>query len=124
MTILQNKQSPTYLHFLDRELRRAENAIYTDAMILNALIIAVINSLNYCYSSASLLLESNQLFPVSTGLLLELEKFGFVKLLTNEHSLDEFIHSRSSIYAHQSKRYPMYFNDDISSLWPSNPKIV
>jgi len=121
MTFLTNKQAPTYLHFLDRELRRAENAEYNDEGILEAIIIAVINSLSYCYSSASLLLESNQKFPISISLLLELEKNGFVKLLTNEHSYEEFIESRRVIYAHKANRYPMYFEDNNSKLWPLTP---
>lgn len=124
MTFLKNRQAPTYLHFLDRELRRAENADYNDTKILEAIILSVINSLSFCYCSASLLLESNEIFPVSTKLLLELEKFRFVTMLTNEHSFEEFIESRRIIYAHKAKRYPMYFNDGSNSLWPSTPKII
>jgi len=37
--VLINKQAPTYLHFLDRELRRAENADYNDEIILDAIIL-------------------------------------------------------------------------------------
>lgn len=126
MVFLKNKLTPTYLHFLDRELRRAEGAAYTDKMILDALMIAVINSQNYCYCSASLLLESNSIFPKSMELLLELEKFGLVKLLANEHSFDEFIFSRQKIYAHAPSRYPMYFSDDnkYRNFWPQSPLMV
>ena len=124
MVLFKNKQNPTYLHFLDRELRRAENADYSDNLILNAIIIAIINSHSYCYCNASLLLESSTIFPKSIKLLLELEKFELVKLLTNEHSFNEFIASRQKIYAHSSNRYPMYFNDNISLVWPNKPLIV
>lgn len=124
MKLLKNKQAPTYLHFLDRELRRAENVNYSDYEILEALIIAVTNSLSYCYSSASLLLENNEIFPQSTKLLLELEKFEFIKLITNERSFEEFIESRRKIYAHEVNRYPMYFTKDTSELWPANPIFV
>jgi nucleoside phosphorylase len=124
MTFNKNKQRPTYLHFLDRELRRAENVTYSDDMILAGIIVAVINSLSYCYCSASILLESNAVFPKSTNLLLELEKFGLVKLLTNENSFEEFISSRQQIYSRSSDRYPMYFRDDSRKFWPTNPLMV
>ncbi|OJW83941.1 MAG: hypothetical protein BGO69_09425 [Bacteroidetes bacterium 46-16] len=124
MSFLKNKQQPTYLHFLDRELRRAEDTNYSDNIILEALVIAVFNSLNYCYSSASLLQESNQLFPKSIDLLKHLEVAGIVHLLTNEHSFEEFIQSRRKIYADNSNRYPMYFDKADQTLWPTNPTFI
>ncbi len=121
MAFLKSKQRPTYLHFLDRELRRAEGATYTDENILEFLITAVLNSNTFSYSSASLLQESNRLFPQATTALIELEKLGFIRLLTNEHSFNEFIISRRSIYAHNETRYPMYFSEANEILWPKSP---
>ncbi len=124
MAFLKSKLRPLYLHFLDRELRRAENVTFSDFDILEFLIASVLNSWFYCYSSASLLQESNKLFPQSTSALLELEKCGFVKLLTNEHSFNEFIRSRREIYAHKESRYPMYFDEANENLWPSKPELI
>jgi nucleoside phosphorylase len=124
MAFLKSKQRPIYLHFLDRELRRAEGANYSDDSVLEFLIAAILNSLTYCYSSASLLQESKKVIPQTTTALLELEKMGFVKLLTNEHSFNEFIQSRREIYAHKESRYPMYFGDADEKLWPANPEII
>ncbi|MFA6150515.1 MAG: hypothetical protein WC716_04275 [Chitinophagaceae bacterium] len=120
----KNNSLPIYLHFLNRELRRAEGVTYTDLDIIHFLIVAVFCSDNYLYSSSSLLQESSKEFPQTTQTLLELEKYGFLKLLTNEYSFDEFIQSRREIYAHKESRYPMYFDDVDESLWPKDPILV
>ncbi len=119
-----NKNKPIYLHFLDRELKRTENAIYNDNLVLESIITSVFASFSYCYSSASIVFESSNVFPISTKLLFELEKFEFVRLITNEHSFEEFISTRRSIYSHKADRYPMYFDGATVDLWPSKPLLT
>lgn len=119
--LINVKNKPLYLHFLDRELRRAENINYSDSNILEYVILSIISSLSFCYIGASILFESNSLFPNSTKLILNLEKFDLVKLIINEHSVEEFIESRKIIYSHAADRYPMYFNEKIEDLWPTTP---
>lgn len=121
--LIDIKNKPIYLHFLDRELRRAENINFSDNDILEFTIIAVISSLSYCYIGASILFESNKIFPISTSLITNLEKLDFIKIVTNEHSLEEFLTTRKRIYSHASERYPMYFDYDIEKLWPYSPAI-
>ena len=121
MNSLKKIENPLYLHFLDRELRRAENAHYSDSLVLKIIQAALLRSLNYCYSSASLLLESQRLFPESINLLIELEKLGNVRLLASEHSYDEFILTRQKIYSGRISRYPMYFKKKSLKIWPTKP---
>jgi len=119
-----NKKRPIYLHFLDRELKRAENANYDDNSILEAIITSIFTSFSYCYSSVSIVIESSELFPISTDLIFELEKFGFIRLITNEHSFEEFIDARRSIYSFKADRYPMYFDKVLNDLWPRKPLLT
>lgn len=120
----QKSKRPIYLHFLDRELRRAEGVRFDDEEILKFLVLAVISSSSFVYSSASLLHESHIVFPKSIQALMAFEKVGLAYLVTNEHSFEEFIQSRQNIYAHRENRYPMYFDGLDDTLWPSSPHII
>ena len=118
---LNIRKHPIYLHFLDRELRRAEAVEFSDVEINCFLKIAIVLSTEYCYCGVSIVWESSLLFPKTTKLLYESEKSGVVRFSTNEHTIDEFIESRQILYSGNTERYPMYFKDIPTELWPKQP---
>lgn len=113
---------PTYLHFLDRELRDAVHlrpARTEFAKWINTLLLC---TPEYLYCGASPVWET----PEIGRFILPLVEAGHLHLLSAHRSLDDFIASRQISYRHDTARYPLYFANNIGvyeQLAPTHPKL-
>ena len=102
---------PLYLHFLDRELGQSVGLRITEHVAKSAIKCLLIGTTSRLYSGLSLVWEN----PAMTGSLPEflsvLVQIRVLDLVSNHHTLDEFLATRVSLYRHDAPRYPMYFND-------------
>lgn len=113
---------PIYLHVFDRELRTFTRAQLTDDYVYNVVLTASLLS-GCIYMANSNLLESSSEFPVSVGLVYEMERAFLAKVITTSDNPDEFLEKRQRLYHAVRDRYPMYFNNDIVNF-PSIPFVV
>lgn len=114
---------PIYLHFLDRELRTAENACFVDEQTFSYVFVATLISLDPVYLGSSILYESAPDFPKTVDFLSTLERLGFARYLSHSASETEFLVSRDLLYRSDKERYPMYFEPG-KSLWGTNPLVI
>ena len=113
---------PIYLHVFDRELRTFTRAQLTDDYVYNVVLTASLLS-GCIYMANSNLLESSSEFPVSVGLVYEMERAFLAKVITTSDNPDEFLEKRQRLYHAVRDRYPMYVNNDIVNF-PSIPFVV
>jgi nucleoside phosphorylase len=73
--------------------------------------------------SNSNLLESSSEFPVSVGLVYEMERAFLAKVITTTDNPDEFLEKRQRLYHAVRDRYPMYFRNDVINF-PSIPFVI
>lgn len=99
-----------YLHFLDRELRYSVNSIGREKDILEALLAALCLSSGKLFYSYSHLWENYPLLRESLDLLRDLTTAGLITPAAKHVTSDEFLASHTTLYSHDRKRYPMYFN--------------
>jgi nucleoside phosphorylase len=115
-------ERPIYLHVFDRELRTFTRAQLTDDYVYNVVLTASLLS-DCIYMANSNLLESSSEFPISVGLVYEMERAFLAKVITTTDNPDEFLEKRKRLYHAVRDRYPMYFDNDIINF-PSLPFIV
>ncbi len=111
------------MHFLDRELRRAENIVFDEDIAIGYVTNLVLGGLAPPYCNTSILFESGEQLPRLKEYIFQLEKNHLIHIITSEFSYDEFIHSRASLYSHARIRYPTYFTPGRAALWPQFPKL-
>jgi nucleoside phosphorylase len=110
-----NCYTPLYLHMLDRELRRSVSFCPDDDAMIRFVETAFMITLGKVYVGNSLLWENVALFPHAIKLILEMEKYEGIQLLSNYATMDEFIDSRRKLYQNDYRRYPMYFDDNVDN---------
>jgi len=88
---------PIYLHVFDRELRTFTRAQLTDDYVYNVVLTASLLS-GCIYMANSNLLESSSEFPVSVGLVYEMERAFLAKVITTSDNPDEFLEKRQRLY--------------------------
>lgn len=110
-----------YLHFLDRELRGSLELgnrisdVETKEWVKTALFMTDMP----LYVSLSHMYESYAEFPNTISFLFQLEKLGFVRMVSNHSNPDEFLESRKNLYLFDKGRYGQYFNH-AHLEWPVN----
>ena len=117
---------PLYLHFLDRELGNSVGFSLTEPVAELLLKILLLGNRSQLYAGLSLAWENAAMtnnFPAFLALLMQAQ---VLDLVSNHSTLDEFLETRISLYEHDSKRYPMYFNsavrDKRAGLIPTSNK--
>ncbi len=112
---------PIFLHFLNRELYETENAKFSDSYMQNFILTAALITDEYIYSTEALLAEGTMQFPQAMKLLLELEKYGFARILSNDLDSNAYVCRRRQMYQHDKHRYPIYFGKIENFPWPKTP---
>lgn len=98
-----------FLHFLNREAYRAANTEYSIADIERILRILTIARYDELFSNFANLLEGGFLADSRPSLLRELLRQDHLLVAGERPSLPEFMESRTTRYAFDAQRYPMYF---------------
>ena len=102
---------PLYLHFLDRELGKSVGVDIENSkaeLIVKCLLLGTTSQL--C-AGLSIIWESSAMYDLFPQFLSNLVQTETLDLISNHKSLDEFLATRIALYSHDSKRYPMYFDD-------------
>lgn len=108
-----------YYHFFDRELRKSVNALIGDEELLKACCLSIFMTDSMLYLPISNLYESGEEFPQTAEFIKRMDKAGLVYPASSHETREGFILSRQEYYAHDQKRYPMYF-ENINDIWSPN----
>jgi nucleoside phosphorylase len=100
---------PLYLHFLDRELGESVDGILNTGRLEAWLKCLLVGTACRFYCGLSLPWESPAAQGDALRLVEHLVAVGTLDTITNHASLDEFLASRQTLYAHDVARYPKYF---------------
>jgi hypothetical protein len=103
------KTDNLYLHYLDRELRNAVSCSVTEVEMLRALLASFSLTPGRLFCSYSHLWESHSILTQSLGLLRDAVAADLLFPASNHPSSEEFLDARHQLYAHDAKRYPLYF---------------
>jgi hypothetical protein len=101
---------PLYLHFLDRELSRSIGASPLPQLVHDVLHVLLFGTSARLYCGVSLVWESEHLAPDTLALCGTLIADDLLDLVSHHPTLGEFLDSRRILYAHDSHRYPKYFD--------------
>ncbi len=114
--------SPTYLHFLDRELGDSVDAVVPSNEVELALKSLVLGTSGGLYAGLSLVWEHPSVDGTVRWLLEWLLRGGILSLVSHHPRVDEFLASRRVLYRHDRLRYPAYFEDKEVTFRPTQPR--
>lgn len=116
---------PIFLHFLNREICETENVQFSDNELQSIVMMAMLSTSSFVYIGHAIVLENMAKYPKTTSILMEMEKYGYICLVGNDFSINNFLSRRRELYRYDKKKYIVYFEDKIDSLpWPQNPIIT
>lgn len=116
---------PIFLHFLNREICETENVQFSDDELQSIVMMAMLSTTSFVYIGHAIVLENMARYPKTTSILMEMEKYGYICLVGNAFSINNFLSRRRELYRYDKKKYNVYFEDKIDSLpWPQNPIIT
>lgn len=107
-----------YLHFLDRELRLSVGSSPTESDILFGIFTATCLAPGRLFCAYSHLWESAALLADGMSLLETMVSSGVLVPASDYLSADEFLASRQTLYEHDARRYPFYF--ELAGPTPTN----
>ncbi len=112
-----------YLHFLNRELLRSLGRPLSGRRAGNAVLLAEIISDRLLFSSLAFLWESTILNDHYRDSITAMRARGDLQLVSEFVSVDEFVASSQTLYAHDRGRYPMYFGTIPADLLGFSPSV-
>lgn len=112
---------PIFLHFMNRELRETERVQFSDEQLIKFISLGAVITSEFMYLGDAIVWECLKDYPKTAKLLIDLEKYSFVRFVGTDSSIDTFLEKRQRLYKFDKKRYPIYFSDDIRKMpWATN----